>query len=86
MFGEEVAAWIVPDREVTDPSQMVKELLELSEGHIAHYKLPRYIVLVDSFPLTVTGKVKKNVIREEMNKMISEKGDKVLKFSVSKNK
>ena len=37
------------------------------EGHLAHYKIPRFIRLVSEFPLTVTGKVRKNVIRDEMN-------------------
>lgn len=37
------------------------------EGRLAHYKIPKYIRLVNEFPLTVTGKVKKNEIRDEMN-------------------
>jgi fatty-acyl-CoA synthase len=35
------------------------------EGKIAHYKIPRYIRFVDSFPTTVTGKVQKFVLRAE---------------------
>jgi fatty-acyl-CoA synthase len=85
-FGEEIAAWIIPDREVTDPTEMIKELLERAQGNLAHYKLPRYIYLCDAFPLTVTGKVRKNVIREEMNALIKAKSPKVLKFCPSKNK
>jgi fatty-acyl-CoA synthase len=49
---------------------MIKDLLEMAQGKLAHYKLPRYIYLCDAFPLTVTGKVKKNVIRHEMNELI----------------
>lgn len=85
-LGEEVAAWIVPDREVTDTSVLVKELLEVCEGRIAHYKIPRYIYLCDGFPLTVTGKVRKNVIRDLSNKMLEEKSAKMLAFSPGKNK
>lgn len=81
-----MAAWIVPDREVTNLDELVKDLLEMVEGHLAHYKIPKYIYLCDSFPLTVTGKVKKNVIRDEMNQLIVDKSDKVIKFSPSKNK
>jgi acyl-CoA synthetase (AMP-forming)/AMP-acid ligase II len=47
IYGEEVAAWIVPDREVPDPKQMVSDLLKLAEGKLAHYKLPRYIYLAE---------------------------------------
>ena len=38
------------------------------KGQIAHYKIPRYIRFVDSFPMTVTGKVQKFIMREEMVK------------------
>ena len=37
-------------------------------GQIAHYKIPRYIKFVDAFPMTVTGKVQKFIMREEMIK------------------
>ena len=65
---------------------MIKELLEAAQGKLAHYKLPRYIYLCEAFPLTVTGKVKKNVIRHEMNELIKANSPKVLKFAPSKNK
>ncbi|MBV9102201.1 MAG: hypothetical protein JO060_01355, partial [Candidatus Eremiobacteraeota bacterium] len=34
-------------------------------GSIAHYKIPRYVIVVDAFPLTVTGKIQKYKMREE---------------------
>ncbi|GHH76277.1 hypothetical protein GCM10017772_34500 [Promicromonospora soli] len=34
------------------------------QGHLAHYKIPRYVQLVDQFPMTVTGKVRKVEMRE----------------------
>ncbi len=40
IYGEEVVAWIVPDREVSDTKQMVSGLLKLAEGKLAHCKLP----------------------------------------------
>jgi len=36
------------------------------KGQIAHYKIPRYIRFVDSFPMTVTGKVQKFIMRQKM--------------------
>ena len=35
-------------------------------GRIAHYKVPRYVRIVETFPMTVTGKVQKFVMREMM--------------------
>lgn len=69
-FVEEVAAWIIPDKEVKDPEELIKDLLAMTEGRLAHFKIPRYIYICDQFPLTVTGKVKKNVMRDEMNLML----------------
>jgi fatty-acyl-CoA synthase len=36
------------------------------QGQIAHYKVPRYVEVVDAFPTTVTGKIQKFIIRDEM--------------------
>jgi fatty-acyl-CoA synthase len=41
------------------------ELREFCQGRIAHYKVPRYVKFVDAFPMTVTGKVQKFVMRDE---------------------
>ncbi|MES2342535.1 MAG: AMP-binding protein [Pseudomonadota bacterium] len=62
-FGEELCAWIrlKPGETATDA-----ELIEFCRGQIAHYKIPRYLRFVDAFPMTVTGKVQKFVIREQM--------------------
>ena len=86
LVGEEVAAWIIPDREVTNKEEMLAELRAMCDGKIAHYKIPRYVYLCEAFPLTVTGKVRKNVIRDETNKMLEEGSPELLAFSVSKNK
>ena len=37
-----------------------------AEGKLAHYKIPRYIQIVDEFPMTVTGKIRKVDMRKEM--------------------
>jgi fatty-acyl-CoA synthase len=41
-------------------------LREYARGQIAHYKIPRHVWIVDEFPMTVTGKVQKYLIRESM--------------------
>ena len=38
---------------------------EFCRGRLAHYKVPRYVLFVDEFPMTVTGKVQKFLMREE---------------------
>ncbi len=60
-YGEELMAWVKlrPGHEVT-PDQ----LREFCRGKIAHYKVPRYVKVVDDFPMTVTGKVRKVEMRE----------------------
>ena len=40
------------------------EIRDFCKGQIARYKVPRYVELVDSFPMTVTGKVQKFKVRE----------------------
>jgi fatty-acyl-CoA synthase len=60
-FGEEVGAWIrLHHGQHADP----QEFRDWSRGRIAHYKVPRYIWLVEEFPTTVTGKIQKFRIRE----------------------
>jgi fatty-acyl-CoA synthase len=41
------------------------EIRDFCRGRIAHFKVPRYVKLVDAFPMTVTGKVQKFKMREE---------------------
>jgi fatty-acyl-CoA synthase len=62
-FGEEVCAWIQlkPGAAATD-----QEIREFCSGQIAQHKIPRYVRFVSAFPLTVTGKVQKYMMREQM--------------------
>ena len=62
-YGEELCAWII-----TKPGQTVTadEIRDFCKGQIAHYKVPKYIQFVDAFPMTVTGKIQKFKIRDEM--------------------
>jgi fatty-acyl-CoA synthase len=62
-YGEEICAWIVAKPGVTLTTEEVRAFCE---GRIARYKTPRYVKLVEAFPLTVTGKVQKYLMREQM--------------------
>jgi fatty-acyl-CoA synthase len=62
-YGEELMAWIRmrPGAEpLTAPA-----VREFAAGKLAHYKIPRYVHIVDEFPMTVTGKVRKVEMREK---------------------
>jgi fatty-acyl-CoA synthase len=63
-FGEELCAWIVvrPGAALDDDA-----VRAFCQGRIAHYKVPKYIRFVDSFPTTVTGKIQKYLIRQVMS-------------------
>lgn len=64
-YGEQVAAWvqIKEGQSITE-----EELREFCSGQIAHFKVPRYIKMVSEFPMTVTGKMQKFVMRDEFAK------------------
>jgi len=61
-LGETVLAWI---RLKAGETADAEEIQEFCRGKIAHFKIPQYIRFVDSFPMTVTGKVQKFRIREQ---------------------
>ena len=62
-YGEAVCAWIIlHDGAALTPD----DLKAFCEGQIAHYKIPHYVKFVDSFPMTVTGKIQKFIIRNLM--------------------
>ncbi len=60
-YGEQVMAWI---RLKAGETATEEEMREFARGQIAHFKIPRYFKFVDAFPMTVTGKVQKYVMRE----------------------
>jgi len=60
-YGEELCAWIVPKPDATVDLASIQEFCK---GKIAHYKIPRYVKVVDAFPMTVTGKVQKFKMRD----------------------
>jgi fatty-acyl-CoA synthase len=62
-LGEELMAWVIRKRGAELDTD---ELREFCRGKIAHYKVPRYVKFVDEFPMTVTGKVQKFKMREQV--------------------
>jgi fatty-acyl-CoA synthase len=66
-YGEELCAWI---RLKADQSCTDEEIRQFCEGQIAHYKIPRYVMFVDAFPMTVTGKIQKYLMREEARRQL----------------
>jgi fatty-acyl-CoA synthase len=66
-YGEELMAWIKrhPASAEPGPTVTAEDIREFCRGRIAHYKIPRYVRFVDDFPMTVTGKVQKFLMREQ---------------------
>ena len=62
-YGEELCAWIRM-RDGAEPLT-ADGVREFATGKLAHYKIPRYVQIVDEFPMTVTGKVRKVEMREK---------------------
>jgi fatty-acyl-CoA synthase len=62
-YGEELCAWIRM-REGAEPLS-AEAVREFATGKLAHYKIPRYVQIVDEFPMTVTGKVRKVEMRDK---------------------
>jgi len=62
-YGEELCAWV---RLRDGESATAEEIRAFCHGQIAHYKVPRYVKFVDGFPMTVTGKIQKFLMRQQM--------------------
>jgi fatty-acyl-CoA synthase len=61
-YGEELMAWVKLSEGATLSEEDVKDFCR---GKIAHYKIPRYVKFVDDFPMTVTGKIQKFLMRRQ---------------------
>jgi fatty-acyl-CoA synthase len=61
-YGEELCVWVT----LRDgaPELTAESLREFAAGKLAHYKIPRYVLVVEEFPMTVTGKIRKVEMRE----------------------
>jgi fatty-acyl-CoA synthase len=62
-YGEELCAWIRMRAGATPLD--ADAVRAFATGRLAHYKIPRYVKVVDEFPMTVTGKIRKVQMREE---------------------
>lgn len=62
-YGEELCAWI--KLRAGADSLDTAAVRDFCTGRLSHYKIPRYVLLVEEFPMTVTGKVRKVEMREE---------------------
>jgi fatty-acyl-CoA synthase len=62
-YGEELCAWV---RLRDGETATAEEIRAFCQGQIAHYKVPRYVKFVDDFPMTVTGKIQKFLMRQQM--------------------
>jgi len=61
-YGEQVAAWI---RLKHGEHATAEEIKTFCKGELAHFKIPCYVRFVEEFPMTVTGKVQKFIMREQ---------------------
>jgi len=69
-YGEQVVAWIELHNGETVTED---EIRKFCKDNMAHFKIPKYIRFVEEFPMTVTGKLQKFKMREEMIKLQKEK-------------
>jgi fatty-acyl-CoA synthase len=60
-YGEELCAWVIarPDAALDEDG-----VRDYCRERMAHFKVPRYVIFVDEFPMTITGKVQKFKMRE----------------------
>lgn len=62
-YGEELMAWIIMNPGAEPLT--VEQLREFCEGHLARHKVPRYVHIVEEYPMTLSGKVRKVEMREK---------------------
>jgi fatty-acyl-CoA synthase len=71
-YGEEVMAVVM--LRGASPPLTLEDLREFCAGRIAHFKIPRYLRIVDEFPMTVTGKVRKSEMRAQAIEYLRDQG------------
>jgi fatty-acyl-CoA synthase len=67
-YGEQVCAWV---RLREGATMTADELQDYCRDKITHFKIPHYIRFVEDFPMTVTGKMQKFLMREQMEKELA---------------
>ncbi|WP_246816037.1 AMP-binding protein, partial [Corynebacterium sp. HMSC11E11] len=68
-YGEEIMAWIILHEGAE--TLTVDKLREFAQGKLARHKIPRYVHVTDSFPMTASGKVRKVEMREMAPKILN---------------
>ncbi|WP_304637288.1 MULTISPECIES: AMP-binding protein [Pseudoalteromonas] len=69
-YGEEVCAWIQPKDDAVLDENAIRDFLK---DKLAYFKVPKHIRFVEEYPMTVTGKLQKFKMREQMQELLSEK-------------
>jgi len=67
-YGEELMAWV--RLRPGSPELTAEAVRDFCAGRLARYKIPRYVRVVDAFPVTVTGKIRKVEMREESARLL----------------
>lgn len=67
-YGEQVMAWIIPKE---GESITIEEVRDYCKGKIARHKIPRFVEITDSYPMTASGKIQKYRLREQSIELIS---------------
>ena len=67
-YGEEIMAWVILHEGVEDLT--AEQVAEFAHGKLARHKVPRYVAVVDDYPMTVSGKVRKVALREMAPKVL----------------
>ncbi len=64
-YSEQIAAWI---QRRQGSYLTADDVLKFCDGQITHFKKPKYIKFVTEYPITVTGKMQKSIMRDEYSK------------------
>ena len=72
-YGEEVAAFVIPK---PDADLTPEDVRDFCRGKIAWHKIPRYVALIEEFPLTASGKIKKFELRKQAEELVRAEGGK----------
>jgi len=71
-FGEEVCCFLIPkDRSMMDQSYWKDKVRQSCDGQLARYKIPKIVFVIDNFPVTVTGKVQKYLLRKQAEELLA---------------
>jgi len=74
-YGEQIGAFIIQNEGASLDTDKVRDFCR---GKIARHKIPKYVFLVDSFPMTGSGKIQKFKLKELSNKLLKEQGIEVI--------